>query len=205
MDEPFIYLLDDDKMMRRSLELLLRSGGYKVRTFAHPEELLACDPPSRPGCLILDMQMPGKDGLEVQEQIVTRGWLLPIIFITAYGTVPITVQALKSGAMDLLTKPFNDTALLDAVARALKSSREALRKRTEKEEVAALLDTLTPREYEVLRWLIAGKLNKQIAALLGTTERTIKAHRGSVMKKLEVVSIAELVWMAEKAGIQPAG
>lgn len=201
--EGLVYVLDDEELMRHLLSGILSAEGYRVKTFSSGEELLSGEPPSEPACLLLDIQMPGSDGLQVQQQISQRGWPLPIIFLTSYATVPLSVRGLKAGAVDFLTKPCDDAVLRRVVAQALTIARESFDAHVERTRIQALLSSLTTREYEVLLLLVTGKLNKQLAAKLNITERTVKAHRGSVMEKMGVTSVAELVWMVEKCGIRP--
>lgn len=198
-----MYVLDDEELMRHLLSGILCADGYTVRTFSSGEELLSGDPPTEPACLLLDIQMPGTDGLQVQQQITQRGWPLPIIFLTSYATVPLSVRGLKAGAIDFLTKPCADAVLRQVVAQAMIVAREWFDEHAERARIRTLLESLTSREYEVLLLLVTGKLNKQLAASLNITERTVKAHRGSVMEKMGVTSVAELVWMVEKCGIRP--
>jgi len=198
---PTLFVVDDDASVRAALSLLLRSTGYNVETFASADDLLARRPFDGPGCILLDVQMPGLNGLDLQQVLSVTDRPLPIIFITGHGNIPMSVRAMKAGAVDFLTKPFNDEELLNAVARALiKSKREQL-ERNEVAEISGRLSTLTAREQEVFGRVVAGQLNKQIAADLGTVEKTIKVHRARVMQKMCADSLAELVMMAARAGI----
>ena len=198
---PTLFVVDDDPSVRAALSLLLRSTGYNVETFASADDLLARRPFDGPGCILLDVQMPGLNGLDLQQVLSVTDRPLPIIFITAHGNIPMSVRAMKAGAVDFLTKPFNDEVLLNAVARALSKSKREQLERNEVAEISGRLSTLTAREQEVFGRVVAGQLNKQIAADLGTVEKTIKVHRARVMQKMCADSLAELVMMAARAGI----
>lgn len=201
----FVMIVDDERMVRFHLEKILNSAGYFTKSFASGEELLEQNMPTVPACLLLDVNLTGElDGPAIQEQLQKRGWLLPIVFITAHATVPMAVKALKLGAMDVLTKPVDRNTLLPAVEKAFALARELRSRHQAKSEGENFLLLITRREREVLSWVIAGKLNKQIAALLGITERTVKAHRASIMEKLGISSVPELVRLADRMGIQPA-
>src|SRR6201984_649452 len=199
-----VFVVDDDESVRTSLATLLESDGYSVESFASAAEFLTRAPNVGPACLVLDVRLPGLDGLALQRQLAERGRLEQIVFITGYGDIPMGIQAMKRGAIDFLPKPFDDEALLSAVGQALARSAETRRRRDELAQIRARISALTPREFEVFRLVIAGLLNKQIAAELGAALRTIKTHRGRVMHKLGVTSVAELVQLAQKAGITPA-
>jgi FixJ family two-component response regulator len=199
---PTVFVVDDEASVRRAVSRLLRAAGLTVAAFASPEEFLAQHDPHAPGCLVLDLMMPGFNGLELQKALVRKGSVLPIIFLTGQGDVPKSVQAMKGGAIDFLTKPVNDEDLLAAVRAAIEKDRVALREQAELSEIRARLATLTPREREVLERVVTGKLNKQIADDLGTVEKTVKVHRARVMAKMKVQSVAELVRLAERAGIR---
>ena len=201
---PLVFVVDDDRSVRRSLANLLESGDYAVETFGSAAEFLQRAEYPGASCLVLDVRLPGLDGLSLQQLLAQRGRGEQIIFITGHGDIPMGVQAMKRGAVDFLPKPFGDDQLLDAVARALARSVEAVRVRAEREEIRARLATLTPREFEVFRMVIAGLLNKQIGAQLGAALTTIKIHRSHVFHKLGVVSVAELTRLAQKAGVDPA-
>ena len=201
---PLVFVVDDDASVRSSLANLLESGDYNVETFGSAAEFLQRVEHPGASCLVLDVRLPGLDGLGLQRHLAERGRGEQIVFITGHGDIPMGIQAMKRGAVDFLPKPFGDEQLLDAVARALARSVEALRARSELQELRARLATLTPREFEVFRWVIAGLLNKQISAELGTALRTTKTHRARVFQKLGVVSVAELTRLAQKAGIEPA-
>jgi FixJ family two-component response regulator len=198
---PTVLVVDDYAPGRRSISRLLRAAGFAVTAFASAEEFLAQYDPQTSGCLVLDLAMPAVSGLELQGILSDRGSLLPIIFLTAYGDIPKSVQAMKRGASDFLTKPVNDEDLLAAVRVAIEKHRALRRDQAEHSEIRARLATLTPREREVLEYVVAGKLNKQIAGELGTVEQTVKVHRAHVMQKMRVQSVAELVRLAERCGI----
>ena len=201
---PLVFVVDDDRSVRRSLANLLESGDYGVETFASAAEFLQRAEHPGASCLVLDVRLPGLDGLGLQQLLAQRGRSEQIVFITGHGDIPMGIQAMKRGAVDFLPKPFGDDQLLDAVARALARSVEAVRARGEREEIRARLATLTTREFEVFRLVIAGLLNKQIGAELGAALTTIKIHRSRVFQKLGVVSVAELTRLAQKAGVDPA-
>ena len=198
---PTVFVVDDYAPGRRSISRLLRAAGFAVTAFASAEEFLAQYDPETPGCLVLDLAMPAVSGLELQGMLADRGSLLPIIFLTAHGDIPKSVQAMKRGATDFLTKPVNDEDLLAAVRAAIEKHRALRRDQAELSEIRARLATLTPREREVLEYVVAGKLNKQIAGDLGTVEQTVKIHRAHVMQKMRVQSVAELVRLTERCGI----
>ena len=199
--DPTVFVVDDYAPGRRSISRLLRTAGFAVTAFASAEEFLAQYDPQASGCIVLDLAMPAVSGLELQGILADRGSLLPIIFLTAYGDIPKSVQAMKRGASDFLTKPVNDEDLLAAVRAAIEKDRPLRREQTELSEIRARLATLTPREREVLEYVVAGKLNKQIAGQLGTVEQTVKIHRAHVMQKMRVQSVAELVRLTERCGI----
>jgi len=198
---PTVFVVDDYAPGRRSISRLLRAAGFAVTAFASAEEFLTQYDPQTSGCLVLDLAMPAVSGLELQGVLADRGSLLPIIFLTAYGDIPKSVQAMKRGASDFLTKPVNDEDLLAAVRVAIEKHRALRREQAELSEIRARLATLTPREREVLEYVVAGKLNKQIAGELGTVEQTVKIHRAHVMQKMRVQSVAELVRITERCGI----
>jgi len=201
--QPIIHIVDDDPSFRTAVTRLLRAAKYEVRGYASASEFLASDSCSGPGCILLDLQMPGVSGLELQGSLARMEERLPVIFLTGHGDIPASVRAMKAGALDFLTKPVRRDALLSAVKSALdvdvkgRAARGALR------DLQNRYENLTPREREVLVHVVSGKLNKQIAFDLGAAERTIKAHRAGIMEKLGVQSVAELVRLAQELGIQP--
>jgi FixJ family two-component response regulator len=199
-----VCVVDDDQSVRRGLGRLFKSAGYAGETFASAEDYLAREIFEGPICLVLDVRMPGLNGLGLQEALETRGACEQIIFITGHGDVPTATQAMKKGAVDFLMKPFDDEELIEAVKRALGCSEEQRRKRAERREARGRVDKLTPREFEVLRFVVMGLLNKQIAAELHTAEKTIKVHRGRVMQKLSVTSVPDLVRISQRAGVLAA-
>jgi FixJ family two-component response regulator len=194
---PLVFIVDDDEAIREALTDLLRSVGIESRCFGSTRELLDAAPTDRPGCLILDVRLPGLSGLDLQAQLVRNRNTRPIIFMTGHGDVPMTVRAMKAGAMDFLTKPFRDQDMLDAVAAAIDKDMAQRQEAVAAKEVAAQAATLTPRETEVMAAVVKGLMNKQIAGLLGISEITVKLHRGNVMRKMEVRSVADLVRKAE--------
>lgn len=204
-DEPVVYLLDDEPEMRKALTRLLRAQGLAVRSFASARELLAQAPPRGPACLVLDVAMPEMDGLQVQERLRERGVDLPIVFLSGRGNIPMSVRALKAGAEDFLTKPVDGADLLRAIRAALQHGADRRAKSDDLADLRERLALLTPREREVLGHVIAGKLNKQIAAALGTGEQNVKVHRGRLMRKLGLKSVADLVRAAERLGLPPEG
>jgi FixJ family two-component response regulator len=200
-----VFLVDDDEGVLKGLSRLLRTRGYEVQSFTSPTEFLATHDSAIPGCAVLDISMPDLDGLELQETLTVGRSQRPVIFLTGQGDIPTSVRAMKAGAIDFLTKPVSDADLLDAIARAVKVDAESRQVVSELESVNARFAILTPREHEVMTHVIAGRLNKQIAGDLGTVEKTVKVHRGRVMEKLGIRSVADLVRLAEKAGISPKG
>lgn len=199
--EPKVTVIDDDPSVRKAIARLLQSAGLQVATHASAQEYLEQYDPDAPGCLVLDLAMPDLNGLALQDALATRGNPPPIIFLTGQATVPDSVLALKHGAADFLTKPVDESTLLEAVRSAIAKDRTERSKRAEDAEIAQRMAMLTPREVQVLRYVVAGNLNKQIASELGTVEKTIKVHRARVMEKLKVQSLAELVMLAAQAGI----
>jgi len=196
-----IYVIDDDISVRKSLSLLLRSAGYTVETFVSAEEFLSKAARDRIGCIILDVKMRGMSGLDLQEQLSRNNQYMPIIFITGHGDIPMSVQAVKKGAIDFLTKPFDDTQLLSLIESAIGKCRQEKTVLDEVRDFRRRLKTLTPREYDVFLQVVSGSLNKQIAGRLNIKEHTDKVHRGRVMQKLGVASLADLVRLTEKAKI----
>jgi len=202
-EQPIVFVIDDDDSVRRSLERLLRSVDLDVETFASAQDFLRKPMPDRPACVVLDLRLPGPSGLELQESLIRAGHDVPIIFISGHADVPSSVRAIKAGAVDFLQKPFSDQALLDIIHGALRRDREARRDRAEVAGIRLRFDTLTPRERDVLRLVIQGRLNKQIAGDLGISEKTVKFHRGRVMEKTQAGSVAELVRQADRLGLRP--
>lgn len=196
-----VFVVDDEPSVRRSLARLLRAAGYRVEIFASAAEFLRAAPVEAVGCLVLDVQMPDLNGLELQQALGAADRRLPIVFITGHGDIPMSVRAMKAGAMDFLSKPFDAKDLLAAIERALATAEARVLEQLGAAEAKRRLATLTPREHEVMLHVIRGELNKQIAAALGAAEKTIKVHRGRVMHKLQVQSVADLVRLCEKAGI----
>ena len=198
-EEPVVFAVDDDASMREALSRLFRSTGMRAQIFASAEDFLALKRPDAPACLVLDVRLPGLSGLELQRELADAA--IPIIFITGHGDIPMSVEAMKAGAVEFLTKPFRDQALLDAIHQAIQRDRANRKRRAEIVELRARYDLLTQREREVLAHVVSGLLNRQITAELGTSEFTIKIQRGRVMQKMRAASLAELVRMAERLGI----
>src|SRR6266581_6813953 len=196
-----VFVVDDDPAIRDALTSLLRSVGLAVEIFGSAQEFLNRQPPDGPACLVLDVRLPGLSGLDLQRTLATAQLTVPIIFITGYGDIPMTVQAMKAGAVEFLTKPFRNQELLDAIQQALERDRSTREQRAKNEELHTRYDSLTPREREVMTLVVAGLLNKQIAGELRTSETTVKNHRHQVMEKMGADSVAELVKMAYKLGI----
>ena len=198
-----VFIVDDDASVREALANLMRSVGLHAQLFASAQEFLKTPQPDSPACLILDVRMPGLGGLDCQRQLTEAGFQIPIIFMTGHGDIPMSVRAMKAGAVDFLTKPFRDQDLLDTVQQAI--DRDRLR-RAEERDLTDLRDRfigLTPRERDVMAWVVSGRLNKQIAGELGTSEITVKVHRGHVMRKMQADSVADLVRMAGRLGVTP--
>ncbi len=201
--KPVVFIVDDDSSVRRSLERLIQSVGLTAKSYASAREFLQSGHGEETGCLVLDVRMPEVSGLELQEKMTKAGILLPIIFISGHSTVPMSVRAMKAGALDFLQKPFDEQDLLEAVYRAIDRCRQDQAHREELKELEARIRTLTPKEHEVFVLVITGMPNKNIADRLDTAEKTVKVHRASIMKKMGAQSVADLVRMAEKAGIRP--
>jgi FixJ family two-component response regulator len=199
--DPIVFIVDDDPSVRRSTERLIRSAGLKVQTFTSAKEFLANQRPEGPACLVLDVRMPGLSGMDLQRELTQAGIHIPIIFITGHGDIPMSVRAMKAGAVEFLTKPFRSRSLLDAVRAAIERDRSVHKERSETGELRQRYGQLTPREREVMALVAAGLLNKQVAGELATTERTIKFHRAHIMQKMGAESLAALVRMTEKLGI----
>ena len=200
-NEPMVFIVDDDTSVRKSLVRLMQSVSIQAETFASAQAFLRRPPYPGPACLLLDIRMPGMSGLDLQQQLNLAEITLPIIFITGHGTIPMSVKAMKNGAVDFIEKPFNDQLLLDTIYKALEKNHQAKIKQAEINRIKKRLDDLTPREYEVFTLVVTGMINKQIALKLGTSEKTIKIHRSRVMKKMKADSLAELVRISEKYSI----
>ena len=197
-----VFVVDDDVSVRESLELLIKSAGWTPETFASAQEFLARPRATVPSCLVLDVSLPGLNGLELQQRLAERTDM-PIIFITGHGDVPMTVRAMKAGAVEFLTKPFRDDVLLEGVRAALERSRAALVEESQMQSLRSRYKLLTPREREVMALVCSGLLNKQVGGELGISEITVKAHRGQLMRKMQADSLPDLVTMAAKLGLQP--
>lgn len=202
---PTVFLVDDDADVLKAHARILRSADFAVIAFDSPETFLEACTRQHPGCIVLDLAMPGLDGLSVQRTLAERGCNQPIVFLSGRGDVPVTVRAMKQGALDFLTKPVDAEELIAAVRGALERDREARAADAQIDELRARLATLTPREFEVMQHVVSGQLNKQIAAELGTVEKTIKVHRSRVMEKMCVRSLAELVRLAQRLGVEARG
>jgi FixJ family two-component response regulator len=201
-DASVVFVVDDDVSVRESLELLVRSAGWQPETFASAQDFLARPRPTVPCCLVLDVTLPGLSGLQLQKQLAERT-SMPIIFITGHGDVPMSVEAMKAGAVEFLTKPFNDEVLLDAIRGAVQRSRAALGQESEAQVLRTRHASLTPREREVMALVVTGLLNKEVGGELGISEITVKVHRGKVMRKMEATSLANLVTMAAGLRLAP--
>jgi FixJ family two-component response regulator len=199
--ESIVFIIDDDPLYRSSSERLVRSVGFSVQSFESARDFLSSRWPNVPSCLVLDVRMPGLSGLDLQRELAEAGVHTPIIFVTGHGDIPMSVQAMKAGAVEFLTKPFRDQALLDAIRQAIGRDRVARQQHARNADLRRRYETLKPREREVFKCVVSGMLNKQIADELGATERTVKFHRGNIMLKMQAKSLAELVRMAEALGI----
>ena len=202
--QPIVFVVDDDISVRESLELLIKFAGWQPETFASAKDFLARPRITLPCCLVLDVSLPDLNGLELQKLIASERTYMPIIFITGHGDVPMTVKALKAGAVEFLTKPFDDEVLLSAIRHAIKRSAAVLDDQAEIRSLRSSYELLTPREQDVMRLVVAGMLNKQIGLQLGISEITVKAHRGKMMQKMKADSVADLVKTAVKLGLTPA-
>ncbi len=201
VEQPVVFIIDDDGSVRKALTNLLRSVGLKVEAFGTAQEFLTMKRPDGPGCLVLDVRLPGSSGLDLQRQLAEAGMQLPIIFITGHGDIEMSVKAMKAGAVEFLTKPFREQVLLDAVQHAIEGDRETYAQRAALTEWRDRYQTLSPREREIMIRVVRGLLNKQIAGELGTTEATVKVHRANMMHKMKADSLADLIRMAEKLGL----
>jgi FixJ family two-component response regulator len=200
-EQPTVVVIDDDASIRKALDNLLRSVGLDVELFKSPQEFLQSNRPDRPGCIVLDVRFPGRSGLDMHREISAANTSLPIIFITGYGDIPMSVRAMKAGAVEFLTKPFRDQDLLDAVGVALEKDRTRRANEIRIAELRGRFSTLTARERQVLTLVIAGRLNKQIAGELGVSEMTVKMHRRQVMRKMQAAGLAQLVRLADQLGL----
>lgn len=199
--EGTVFIVDDDPLVLGAVETLIKSVGFEVNTFSSAQAFLESDLPDEPACLVLDIRMPGLSGLDLQDELAARGLTLPVIFVTGHGTVPLSVRAMKAGAVDFLQKPFEDQDLLDAVQRAIEEDGQARVERRETGEIKRRVESLTQRETQVLHGVAEGKLNKQIAHDLGLSENTVKTHRAHIMQKMQADSLADLIRLTGKAGI----
>lgn len=199
--QPTVYVIDDDPSVRDGLDSLLRSVGYDTRAFASPRNFLASSRSEGPACIVLDVRMPDASGLDFQDELARMGYAIPIIFLTGHGDVPMSVRAMKAGAVEFLLKPFREQDLLDAIRQALEIDRIRLRKQAAEIDLHERFSTLTPREREVMALVARGLLNKQIAAEIGLSEITVKVHRGQAMRKMRADSVADLIRMADNLGL----
>ena len=198
---PIVFVVDDDPSVRRAIKRLIESVGLQVELFGSAEEFLLGKRPNAPGCLVLDIRLPGISGLDFQRKLAEANIHIPIIFVTAHGDIPMTVRAMKAGAIEFLTKPFRDQDLLDAIHLALERDRAAFQREAELVVLRERFESLTPRERELLPWVVSGLPNKQTADMIGASEATVKAHRSQLMRKMAASSMADLVRMTEKMGI----
>jgi FixJ family two-component response regulator len=203
--ESIVFIINDDPLYRRSSERLVRSVGFNAQSFESARDFLSSRRPNVPSCLILDVRLPGLSGLDLQRELAEGGVHIPIIFVTGHGDIPMSVQAMKAGAVEFLTKPFRDQALLDAIRQAIGRDQVARQQHARNADLRRRYESLKPREREVFKCVVSGMLNKQIADEIGATERTVKFHRGNIMRKMQVNSLAELVRMAEALGIASQG
>jgi len=201
---PFVFVIDDDESVRRGLKRLLRSANYESEVFKSASDFLARPPHPGPACVIVDVQMPGINGIDFQQALIQRRREEQLVFITGHGNIPMCARVMKAGAVDFLPKPFKSQELLKCIEDALHRSAEQRRCAAERNETRRLLDLLTPREFEVMQLVIRGMLNKQVGGELGVAEKTVKVHRGRLMQKLGVVSVAELVQLVQKAEVRPS-
>jgi RNA polymerase sigma factor (sigma-70 family) len=202
MTRGIVFVVDDDASIRRALERLIRSVDLTVESFASAKELLGRKPPDGPACIVTDVRMPGLSGLDLQKELASAGLDLPVIFLTGHGTIPMSVRAMKAGAVDFLQKPVDDQVLLDTIHQAIELDRQTRTQRARQDQLEQRLESLTPREREVFALVVQGLLNKQVAGELGTSEKTVKVHRARVMQKMEADSLADLVRMGERVGIR---
>jgi FixJ family two-component response regulator len=198
-----VCIVDDDPSVLKALARLIGTAGYRVKTYDRASAFLDSRLPRGPKCLVLDLQMPGLGGLDLQRELAARGLTVPVVFLTGHGDVPSSVEAMKAGALDFLTKPVRGAALLEAVRTALDKDKARLKAQRDLDSLRSRIETLTPREYEVFRWVISGLLNKQTAFEMGITEKTVKFHRAMVMQKMKANSVAELTILADRAGVEP--
>jgi FixJ family two-component response regulator len=202
--KPTVFVVDDNINFLNSIRRLLAlKDSFLVETFSSADDFLKGKIDKSPSCLLLDVRMPGLSGIDLQQELIKKGILIPIIFITGYGDIPMSVKAMKDGAVDFLTKPFSEKTLLDAISRAIAIDVKSRKDECERIKILRCIETLTPREKEVLPWVITGMLNKQIAIELGTAEKTIRVHRSRILRKMSTPSVAELARLSEKVGIHP--